>query len=222
MSDIQLSASLIAADFYALGEAIEKACEAGVDGIHIDVMDHHFVPNLSIGPMVAESLGKHHIPVPMDVHLMVTDPDAYIEPFAKAGASCVTFHPKTSANVQQTLEIIKRAGMQAGIALNPDDSLTLDPSWLPHLDMILMMSVHPGFCGQLFIPKTLDRLSAMKAELNARSASHVCLAIDGGINVETLPKAYEAGARFFVVGSALFGADDLEARVSALRGSVTS
>jgi len=219
-ASIQLSASIIAADLCAIGDAIDAACAAGVDGIHVDIMDHHFVPNLSIGPMVCSSMAKREIAVPVDAHLMVTDPDAYIEPLANAKVSCVTFHPSTSPDVLATLANIRSHGMKAGLAFNPDEDPSIDVNWLPHLDMVLMMSVFPGFCGQTFMPEVKDRLAAVKAWLKEQDHEHVTLAVDGGINADTLPIAYAGGARFFVVGSALYGADHLAQRVNALRGSV--
>lgn len=217
---IQLSASIIAADLCAIGDAIQAACEAGVDGIHVDIMDHHFVPNLSIGPMVCEAIAKRDIAVPVDAHLMVTDPDAYLTSLAQAKVSCVTFHPSTSPDVLATLHSIRSYGMQSGVAFNPDEEPTIDASWLPYLDMVLMMSVFPGFCGQSFMPAVTERLASVCTWLQEHDHAHIRLAVDGGINANTLPTAYAGGARFFVVGSALYGADDLAQRVRELKGSV--
>ncbi len=211
-----LSASILSADFAYLAQQTQAALNAGADMIHFDVMDHHFVPNLSFGAVVCEALRKAGIIAPIDVHLMVDNPDPYIEVFAKAGASYISFHAETSPNVQTTLEKIRGAGMKAGMAVNPDKSLMLDLNLIRQLDIILIMSVFPGFGGQTFIESSLDKIKETRALID--QANHPCyLGVDGGIKVNNIAKVAQAGADFFVVGSGLFGTPDYRDTLTQLR-----
>lgn len=202
MKKPHLSASLIAADFTKLGEQIQAVLDAGVDSLHFDVMDHHYVPNLSIGAMVCESIHQHFPDVFIDVHLMVTDPDKYLEPFAKAGASQISVHPETCPNTTATLQAIESLGMQPGVVFNPDQAVELDEAWYPHLKHLLLMSVFPGFGGQRFIPESVAKIQATREQLQ-QAGLNVSLAVDGGIAPDTIADCFHAGADFFVVGSAL-------------------
>ena len=211
-----LSASILAADFAALGADITHALQAGTDYIHFDVMDHHFVPNLSIGAVVCESLRKAHITAPIDVHLMVTHPEQYIEPFAKAGANMILFHPETTHNATALIERIESLGMQAGIVINPDKTLDLPAELITRLQLVLVMSVYPGFAGQTFLPDTLPKLTQIRAQLDAVNPA-IWLGIDGGIKTHNLGEVAQHGANFFVIGSGLFQTHDYAETVTQCR-----
>lgn len=211
-----LSASILAADFAALGSDTTQALSAGADYIHFDVMDHHFVPNLSIGAVVCESLRKAHITAPIDVHLMVTHPEEYIEPFAKAGANMILFHPETAHNVRTLIDDIEAHGMQAGVVINPDKVLALPDDLIARLKLVLVMSVYPGFAGQAFLPETLPKLQEMRKQLD-RINPTIWLGIDGGIKAHNLGEVAAHGANFFVIGSGLFQTSNYKNTVTQCR-----
>lgn len=217
--DFKIAPSILAADFARLGEEVDAVLEAGADMIHFDVMDNHYVPNLSFGPMVCEALRKYGVTAPIDVHLMVEPVDALIEQFVQAGASYITFHPEASRHVDRSLRLIKEGGCKAGLVLNPGSSLDLVRPVLDELDMLLLMSVNPGFGGQAFIPYTLDKL-AQARELIDRSGKPIRLEVDGGVNLDTIGSTVLAGADTFVAGSAIFGAPDYRQAVADLRAKI--
>jgi ribulose-phosphate 3-epimerase len=208
-----IAASILSADFARLADDCRKAVMAGVGAIHFDVMDHHYVPNLSFGAVVCEALVKASVAAPIDVHLMVENPGQYIESFAKAGAQLITIHPSTTPDVGASLEKIRTAGMKAGLAFNPDESVDLDDDVLASLDMVLLMSVFPGFGGQGFIPDVMDKIAALRIRLDALGA-HAYLGVDGGVKVDNARAIIAAGADFLVMGSGLFKADDYSAVVT--------
>ncbi len=207
MNKVQISASILSADFTRLGEEVNQALAAGVDWIHFDVMDHHFVPNLSFGPVVCQSMRAAGISAPIDVHLMVEKPEQYIEPFAKAGANLITFHPEACKDVEACLHHIRAHGMKTGLALNPDKSLGLVQKYLANIDLLLLMSVYPGFAGQSFIRETIDKIRQVK-KLMVEINSKAWLGIDGGIKNSNIGEVTAAGADFCIIGSGLFHADD--------------
>ena len=217
--NFKIAPSILAADFARLGEEVDAVLEAGADMIHFDVMDNHYVPNLSFGPMICEALRKYGVTAPIDVHLMVEPVDALIEQFVQAGASYITFHPEASRHVDRSLRLIKEGGCQAGLVLNPGSSLDLVRPVLDELDMLLLMSVNPGFGGQKFIPYTLDK-SAQARELIDRSGKPIRLEIDGGVNLDTIGSTVLAGADTFVAGSAVFGAPDYRQAIADLRATI--
>ncbi len=216
-----ISASILSADFGYLADETQDAIDAGSDMIHFDVMDHHFVPNLSFGSVVCEALRRANITAPIDVHLMVDNPDPYIDVFAKAGANLITFHAETAPNLQNTLDKIRLAGMKAGLAINPDESLPMNLELIRDLDMILIMSVYPGFGGQAFIEASIDKIKATRA-LIQEAGSSTLLGVDGGIKVNNIKNVAEAGANFFVVGSGLFGTPDYTRTIQSLRDEIHS
>lgn len=218
-SNKHISASLIAADFMHLSDEINAVMKAGADSIHFDVMDHHYVPNLSIGPMVCDAIKKHEPDLEVDVHLMVTNPEAYILPFAKANATRLSIHPSTAKDATGCLQAIRNNGMKAGIVFNPDEAVVIDKSWLSLIDHVLLMSVNPGFGGQSFMPVVLDKLRNTKTQINEQTLD-INLAVDGGINVETAALCAQAGADFFVVGSALFKNPPYDKTLGALRNAI--
>jgi ribulose-phosphate 3-epimerase len=218
MTNIHISPSLIAADFTQLEQEIQAAMDAGADSLHFDVMDHHYVPNLSIGAMVCQSIHKRFPQLFIDVHLMVTDPDKYLEPFAKAGASQISVHPETCPDTTKTLQTIRNSGMRAGVVFNPDQVIELDNAWLSLLNHLLIMSVFPGFGGQSFIPETVEKIRATRAMLDEQKLD-LTLAVDGGIAPNTIGDCAKAGADFFVVGSALFGTKSYPETIEALRAA---
>jgi ribulose-phosphate 3-epimerase len=212
----QISASLLAADFARLGEEAQSVLAAGADMIHIDVMDNHYVPNLTMGPMICSALRKYGITAPLDVHLMVKPVDALIEVFAQAGASYITIHPEATEHLHRSLEIIRRYDCKAGLALNPGTPLHYLDHVLENLDRILIMSVNPGFGGQQFIPGSLAKIKAAHKQIQA-SAKDIRLEVDGGINSSNIAEIANAGADTFVVGSALFQTENYADTISYLR-----
>ena len=208
--------SILAADFSRLGDEVRAAEAAGADMIHFDVMDNHFVPNLSFGPMVCKSLTDAGVESPIDAHLMTEPVDGLIESFADAGADYISFHPHASADAAKSLALIKDKGCRGGLALSPERPLDEVAELLDELDLLLVMSVNPGFGGQKFIPETLDKLRAARRMIDA-SGRDILLQVDGGVKVDNMAEISAAGADAFVVGTALFGADDYVATIRAMR-----
>ncbi len=200
-----IAPSILSADFARLGEEVDNVLRAGADIVHFDVMDNHYVPNLTIGPLVCEALRKHGVTAPIDVHLMVKPVDRIIPDFAKAGASYITFHPEASEHIDRTLQLIKGEGCKAGLVFNPATPLSHLDYVMDKVDMILLMSVNPGFGGQKFIPATLDKLREARRRIEA-SGREIRLEIDGGVKADNIREIKAAGADTFVAGSAIFGA----------------
>jgi ribulose-phosphate 3-epimerase len=219
MSDCLIAPSILSANFARLGEEVDAVLAAGADWVHFDVMDNHYVPNLTIGPLVCEALRKHGVTAPIDVHLMVKPVDRIIPDFAKAGATLISFHPEASEHVDRTLQLIRDHGCQAGLVLNPATPV----GWLDHvmdrIDLVLLMSVNPGFGGQGFIPSALDKLRMVRERID-RSGRPIRLEIDGGVKVDNIAEIAAAGADTFVAGSAIFGAPDYAATISRMREEV--
>ena len=205
MSDFKIAPSILSADFARLGEEVDNVLKAGADIVHFDVMDNHYVPNLTIGPLVCEALRKHGVTAEIDVHLMVKPVDRIIPDFAKAGASYITFHPEASEHVDRTLQLIKAEGCKSGLVFNPATSLDVLKHVIDKVDVVLLMSVNPGFGGQSFIPATLDKLREARKIID-ESGRDIRLEIDGGVKVDNIREIAEAGADMFVAGSAVFGA----------------
>lgn len=216
MKKFLIAPSLLAADFARLGEETEKAIVAGADLIHFDVMDNHYVPNLTMGPMVLKALRDYGIKAPIDVHLMIDPVDCLIPAFAEAGASYISFHPEASKHVDRTVQLIKEHGCKAGLAFNPATPLNYLDYLLDKLDVVLLMSVNPGFGGQRFIPSTLDKIRTVR-HLIERTGAAIRLEVDGGVNVDNISEIAEAGADMFVAGSAIFGQLDYKTAIDQLR-----
>ena len=205
MAAFQIAPSILSADFARLGEEVDNVLKAGADVVHFDVMDNHYVPNLTIGPLVCEALRKHGVTADIDVHLMVKPVDRIIPDFAAAGATYITFHPEASEHVDRTLQLIQSEGCKAGLVFNPATPLDVLEWVIDKVDMILLMSVNPGFGGQSFIPATLDKLRQARKIIDA-SGRDIRLEVDGGVKVDNIKQIAEAGADMFVAGSAVFGA----------------
>lgn len=216
---IIIAASILSADLANLGRETQAILTAGADAIHFDVMDHHFVPNLTFGTHICSALRNYGITAEIDVHLMVTDPESYIAPFAKAGANRLTFHPITVEDPITLCKKIHDAGMQAGLAYNPDKPITISKALFSVIDMILIMSVFAGFGGQQFIPDSIDKIAATKKLIEQHNPT-ILLGVDGGINVNNIAQVTKAGANFIVMGSALFETDDYATRIKQLRGKI--
>jgi ribulose-phosphate 3-epimerase len=213
-----IAPSILSANFARLGEEVENVITAGADWIHFDVMDNHYVPNLTIGPLVCEALRKHGVTAPIDVHLMVKPADRIVPDFAAAGASLISFHPEASEHIDRTLQLIHSHGCQAGLVFNPATPLDYLDYVLDKVELILIMSVNPGFGGQSFIPAALDKLRRAR-EMIDRSGRAIRLEVDGGVKVDNAAEIAQAGADTFVAGSAIFGQKDYRAVIAAMRAA---
>ena len=214
-----IAPSVLSADFGRLGDDVQAVLDAGADIVHFDVMDNHFVPNLTIGPLICEALRKHGIEAPIDVHLMVEPVDRIIPDFAAAGASYITFHPEASRHIDRSLALIHDEGCKAGLVFNPATPITCLEHVIDKVDMVLIMSVNPGFGGQKFIVSALDKLSEARAII-AESKREIRLEIDGGVKVDNIGEIAAAGADTFVAGSAIFGSGDYAATIAAMRAEI--
>ena len=214
-----LAPSILSADFARLGEEVDAVLTAGADWVHFDVMDNHYVPNLTIGPMVCSALRDHGVNAPIDVHLMVKPVDSLIEDFAKAGATYISFHPEASDHVDSSLQLVKKHGCKTGLALNPTTSLNLLENCWDKLDMVLLMSVNPGFGGQNFIPSVLDKISTLREIIDDKNLN-IRLEVDGGIKLDNIAEVSKAGADTFVSGSAIFREKNYQEVISKMRQSL--
>ena len=214
-----IAPSILSANFAKLGEEVDNVLNAGADIVHFDVMDNHYVPNLTIGPLVCEALRNHGVTAPIDVHLMVKPVDRIIPDFASAGASYITFHPEASEHIDRTISLIKESGCKAGLVFNPATPLNHLDHVIDQLDMVLLMSVNPGFGGQSFIPKTLEKLRVVRDLIDSRNL-RTRLEIDGGVKIENIKEIASAGADTFVAGSAIFNTDDYKKTIDKMRSEL--
>jgi ribulose-phosphate 3-epimerase len=214
-----IAPSILSANFACLGQEVDNVLKAGADIVHFDVMDNHYVPNLTIGPMVCKALRDHGVTAPIDVHLMVSPVDRMIGDFAEAGATYITFHPEASDHIDRSLQLIERAGCKAGLVFNPATPLHYLEHVMDRLDMILLMSVNPGFGGQSFIPHTLEKLKAVRKMIDD-SGLDIRLEIDGGVKIDNIGEIAAAGADTFVAGSAIFNAGDYKTTIDAMRAEI--
>lgn len=224
MNEFCIAPSILSADFARLGEEVRAVIKAGADWIHFDVMDNHYVPNLTFGPMILKAL-KPYATVPLDVHLMVEPVDALIESFAEAGANIITFHPEASKHIDRSLSLINHFGCRAGLALNPATPVYVLEHVLDKLDMVLLMSVNPGFGGQRFIPQTLSKINQVRSLLDmyeGETGRKILLEVDGGIKADNIADIAKAGADTFVAGSAIFGHEDYAAQIAAMRAALST
>jgi ribulose-phosphate 3-epimerase len=216
MSDYLIAPSILSADFARLGAELDNVLAAGADVVHFDVMDNHYVPNLTIGPMVCKALRKYGVTAPIDVHLMVTPVDRMIADFIEAGATYITFHPEASDHIDRSLQLIRSGGCKAGLVFNPATPLHYLDYVLDKVDMVLLMSVNPGFGGQQFIPKTLDKIAQVRSIIDA-SGLPIRLEVDGGVTTKNIRAIAQAGADTFVAGSAIFGAESYQQAIQTMR-----
>lgn len=214
-----IAPSILAADFARLGDDVRAVLDAGADVVHFDVMDNHYVPNLTIGPLVCEALRNDGIDAPIDVHLMVEPVDRIVPDFAKAGASYITFHPEASRHVHRSLSLIHEHGCRAGLVFNPATPLDWLDFTIEQIDLVLIMSVNPGFGGQAFIPSALDKLRLARQKIDA-SGRDIRLEVDGGVKIDNIGETASAGADMFVAGSAIFGSKDYAATIAAMRAEI--
>ena len=216
MKDYLIAPSILSADFARLGEEVNAVLDAGADVVHFDVMDNHYVPNLTIGPMICEALRNHKITAPIDVHLMVSPVDQLIKDFAKAGASYISFHPEATGHVDRSLQLIREQGCKSGLAFNPGTPIDCLEYLMDKVDVILLMSVNPGFGGQKFIPSTLKKLQQVRKLINDSDYS-IRLEVDGGVGISNIREIADAGADMFVAGSAIFNSDDYAKTIAEMR-----
>jgi len=219
MADYKIAPSILSADFARLGDEVNAVLDAGADIVHFDVMDNHYVPNLTIGPMVCKALRKHGITAPIDVHLMVKPVDRIIGDFIEAGASYITFHPEASEHIDRSLQMVRDGGCKSGLVFNPATPLHFLDHVMDKVDMILLMSVNPGFGGQKFIPGTLDKLREARKRID-ESGLDIRLEIDGGVGINNIAEIAAAGADTFVAGSAIFNTDDYKATIDKMRAEL--
>ncbi|MDO6467129.1 ribulose-phosphate 3-epimerase [Neptunomonas phycophila] len=219
MTDFKIAPSILSADFARLGEEVDAVLEAGADIVHFDVMDNHYVPNLTIGPMVCKALRQYGITAPIDAHLMVKPVDRIIGDFVEAGASYITFHPEASEHIDRSLQLIREGGCLSGLVFNPATPLHYLDYVMDKVDMILLMSVNPGFGGQKFIPSTLEKLKLVRERIE-KSGRNIRLEVDGGVGIQNIREIAEAGADTFVAGSAIFNVDDYQATIAAMRAEL--
>lgn len=216
-----IAPSILSADFARLGAEVDRVLADGADWVHFDVMDNHYVPNLTIGPLVCEALRKHGVTAPIDVHLMVQPVDRLVPDFARAGATLISFHPEASAHVHRTIQLIRAEGCQAGVVLNPATSLSVLDHVVDDIDLVLLMSVNPGFGGQAFIPGTLEKIRRVRERIDA-SGRAIRLEVDGGIKPANIGEVARAGADTFVAGSAIFGEPDYADVIARMRDEVAA